>query len=142
MKLIGEILDGKDLEYLAHVMPKMGNAVLEMTEDQLEFLRGYVAGRKAINDGMLDTKIIAQNALEDHKPVAALKWISAENPPEHWRNSDEDKTLVMYLVAAEEYGVEIGGYIKTSDTWVVLGMPAKVTHWMPIPEPPEVERNE
>ena len=54
MKMIGEILTAEQMADLASIMPNAGNAILELTGDQLDFLRGYIEGCKAINDEMLD----------------------------------------------------------------------------------------
>lgn len=62
------------------------------------------------------------------------KWISAKEPPEKWK--DDDGTLKNYLVYMPEYGVDVGNYMKPAKTWVCMGLPCKVTHWMPLPEPP------
>lgn len=61
------------------------------------------------------------------------KWISAKEPPKEWK--DDDGTLKNFLVYTPEYGVDIGNYMKTAKTWVCMGIPCKVTHWMPLPEP-------
>ena len=127
MKMIGEILTAEQIADLAVLVPKAGNAILELTTEQLDFLRGYVMGCKA-----------ARKEVGNEKDLMP-KWISAANPPVHWRESDEDKTLVNYLVVSPDHGVDIGSYAKLSNTWVILGMPAKVTHWMPLPEPPDDE---
>lgn len=37
-----------------------------------------------------------------------------------------------------EKGVDVGNYIKSAKRWVCMGLPMNVTHWMPMPEPPEV----
>ena len=70
--------------------------------------------------------------------TAQPKWVSAANPPEKWHMDDEDKTFINYLVVGPDYGVDIGNYVKPAKMWVVMGLPAKVTHWMTMPEPPEV----
>lgn len=64
-------------------------------------------------------------------------WRSANEPPERWRMEDKEKTLINYLVYMPEYGVDIGNWLKPAKRWMVMGIPAKVTHWMPLPEPPE-----
>lgn len=64
------------------------------------------------------------------------KWISAKDkPPKEWKAADG--TLVNYLVFMPEYGVDVGNYLETAETWVCMGLPVKVTHWMPLPEPPK-----
>jgi hypothetical protein len=47
--------------------------------------------------------------------------------------------LINYLVFMPEYGVDVGNYAKPVKTWLCMGIPCKVTHWMPLPEPPEVQ---
>lgn len=63
------------------------------------------------------------------------KWSPASEPPEVWR--DKKGTLVNYLVYMPEYGVDVGNYMKPAKNWLCLGIPCKVTHWMPLPEPPK-----
>lgn len=53
MKMIGEILTAEQMADLARLVPKMGDGILEMTEEQLDFLRGYVEACKILNDEML-----------------------------------------------------------------------------------------
>lgn len=36
--------------------------------------------------------------------------------------------------------VDIADYHPDVDEWTFMGMPITVTHWMPLPEPPEEER--
>lgn len=65
-------------------------------------------------------------------------WISVEERlPEEWRKHDGD--LVNYLIFMPDYGVDIGNYAKPVKKWICMGVPCKVTHWMPLPEPPEEE---
>ena len=65
------------------------------------------------------------------------RWISAKTPPKDWRENDKDKTLINYQVYSPDYGVDIGNWIETAKMWVIMGLPAKVTHWMPMPEAPK-----
>lgn len=79
-------------------------------------------------------------AMVDKLLAQVPKWISAKKPPKHWRNEGGDKELINYLVYMPEYGVDVGNWIAPAKRWVVIGLPANVTHWMPLPEPPmEVE---
>lgn len=168
MKMIGEILTAEQMADLASIMPNAGNAILELTEDQLDFLRGYIDGCKILNQKEAENERMdelsaeperiqkvnsgleimltkAQSAAEtwQRRAEAELqKWVSASNPPEKWHMDDEDKTFVNYLVSGPDYGVDIGNYVKPANMWIVMGLPAKVTHWMPLPEPPEVDANE
>lgn len=65
------------------------------------------------------------------------KWISVKDKlPKEWKEKGGD--LINYLVFMPEYGVDVGNYAKPVKTWLCMGVPCKVTHWMPLPEPPEV----
>ena len=66
------------------------------------------------------------------------KWISVEERlPEKWQYADG--TFVNYLIYMPKYGVDVGNYIQPAKSWVCIGFPTIVTHWMPLPEPPEKE---
>ena len=76
-------------------------------------------------------------ALIEQLEAQVPKWISSDDPPKYWRHEDKDKTLINYLVYMPEYGVDVGNYLKPAKRWVCMGIPAKVTHWMPLPEEPK-----
>lgn len=64
------------------------------------------------------------------------KWINVNKKlPE--KLHEADGTLVNYLIYMPEYGVDVGNYLEPAKTWVCMGIPCKVTHWMPLPEPPK-----
>lgn len=43
-----------------------------------------------------------------------------------------------YLVYVPSFGaVDIADYHPDVDEWTFMGLPVTVTHWMPMPEPPE-----
>lgn len=66
-------------------------------------------------------------------------WIPvAERLPEVWRN-DETAELVNYMIYSPDFGVDIGNYHAKAKKWLCMALPCTVTHWMPLPEPPEVE---
>lgn len=90
------------------------------------------------------TESLQRNGSGGSEPSLATKnqvktgWISAKDrPPEEWKEKGGD--LINYLVFMPEYGVDVGNYAKPVKTWLCMGIPCKVTHWMPMPEPPEVE---
>lgn len=85
-------------------------------------------------------RIIEAADMLERLEAAQPKWISADKPPEDWRMDDEEMTIINYLVVVPGYGVDIGNYFKPANKWFVMGLPANVTHWMPLPEPPEVKR--
>mgnify|MGYP002769530906 CR=1 FL=1 len=50
--------------------------------------------------------------------------------------------LVNYLIYCPDFSscgaaVDIGNYVPDAGTWFCLGIPCRVTHWAPLPEPPE-----
>lgn len=48
-----------------------------------------------------------------------------------------------YLAYIPSFGaVDIADYSPDVDEWTFMGMPITVTHWMPMPEPPEEKQNE
>ena len=79
-------------------------------------------------------RLTAENAaLREKVP----QWISAEDrPPEAWKS--EDGVLVNYMIYSPYFGVDVGNYHKEAGTWLCMGLPCTVTHWMPKPEAPEV----
>ena len=71
------------------------------------------------------------------------RWIPVEERlPEKWRANDKERTLINYLVYMPEYGVDVGNWVKNAKMWVVMGLPAKVTHWMPLPEAPKEDTHD
>ena len=79
-------------------------------------------------------------AERDAALAKALKWISVkERLPEKWQYADG--TLVNHLIYMPEYGADVGNYFQPAKSWVCMGIPAKVTHWMPLPEPPKEGAN-
>lgn len=67
------------------------------------------------------------------------RWIPVtERLPEVWRN-DDTAELVNYMIYSPDFGVDIGNYHAKAKKWLCMALPARVTHWAPLPEPPEVE---
>ena len=67
------------------------------------------------------------------------RWIPVdERLPEVWRN-DETAELVNYMIYSPDFGVDIGNYHAKAKKWLCMALPCTVTHWAPLPEPPEVK---
>lgn len=83
-----------------------------------------------------DTRKIGATEYWDDRAVRMpMPWISVKDSlPEAWKEKGGD--LINYLVFMPEYGVDVGNYAKPVKTWLCMGIPCKVTHWMPLPEPP------
>ena len=76
-----------------------------------------------------------RDALREKVP----EWVNvASRLPEVWKN-ERTGELVNYIVRSPYFGVDIGNYHKEAGTWLCMGLPCTVTHWMPLPEAPEVE---
>ena len=65
------------------------------------------------------------------------KWIPASEPPKEWR--DEEGNAINYLAYIPETGVDIANWIGPANCWMCFGIPCVVTHWMPLPEGPNVK---
>lgn len=69
------------------------------------------------------------------------KWVPVtERLPEVWRN-DETAELVNYMIYSPDFGVDIGNYHAKAKKWFCMALPCTVTHWMPLPDGPEVEHD-
>lgn len=113
------------------------NALIKALEAVVERLTG-VEGSYLIN--LIPRTLI--DMLKDPDQIPTLdyeprqKWTCAKDEtPKKWKETDG--TLVNYLVFMPEYGVDVGNYLETAKTWVCMGLPVNVTHWMLMPEPPQ-----
>ena len=72
------------------------------------------------------------------KEKAAAQWIPATEPPKEWK---DEKTgyLKNYLINGVYSGVDVGSYDALAGCWKHCGLPLTVTHWMQMPEAPEVK---
>lgn len=77
------------------------------------------------------------NALQDAVNRGnQMRWISVKDRlPEEYKG--EDNELINYLCYMPEYGIDIANFMKPAGIWVCMGLPVKVTHWMPLPEAPK-----
>lgn len=85
------------------------------------------------------THIAALQQEIDRLRAQVPRWIPVEERlPDVWRN-DETAELVNYMIYSPDFGVDIGNYHAKAKKWLCMALPCTVTHWMPLPEPPEVE---
>lgn len=91
----------------------------------------------------LEGSIIDAQAKEIEKLRGQVpRWIPVEERlPEVWRN-DATAELVNYMIYSPDFGVDIGNYHAKAKKWLCMALPCTVTHWMPLPEPPEVMKDE
>lgn len=74
-----------------------------------------------------------KNGYEAGKP----KWIPGRKPPKEWKDKNGD--AINFLAVIPGTGVDIANWIEPTRCWFCMGVPCKVTHWMPLPEPPKGE---
>lgn len=88
--------------------------------------------------GNAETHVVAlQKEIEGLRDRLAQRWIPVtERLPEKWRESDGE-TLVNYMIFSPDFGVDVGNFHAKAQRWLCMGLPAAVTHWMPLPEPPK-----
>ncbi len=84
-----------------------------------------------------NTHILALQKEIDRLRGQLTRWIPVEERlPEVWRN-DATAELVNYMIYSPDFGVDIGNYHAKAKKWLCMALPCTVTHWMPLPEPPE-----
>ena len=56
-------------------------------------------------------------------------------------SSGDGKGLIKKSIRGDDIYiiVDVGNYAKPAKTWVCVGLPVKITHWKPLPQPPEEE---
>ena len=94
-------------------------------------------------DGASELEKLTDRCARYAEEIAVLqeraRWIPVtERLPEVWRN-DETNELVNYMIYSPDFGVDIGNYYAEAKEWLCIGLPARVTHWRPLPAVPEVE---
>lgn len=98
-------------------------------QQEIEKLRGQ---NKQLREA---AALVAKESAE----LLERRWIPVEERlPELWRN-DETAELVNYMIYSPDFGVDIGNYHAKAKKWLCMGLLCAVTHWMPLPQPPEVE---
>lgn len=125
--------------------------MLENDESQAVALQRVLALRLAQLDCAAASSAVLKKQNEQMRDAAALvtklagdaaverDWIPVtERLPELWRN-DETAELMNYMIYSPDFGVDIGNYHAKAKKWLCMALPCTVTHWMPLPEAPEVE---
>lgn len=104
---------------------------------------------------MTDTDILIQNLRRENEVLKAelewkqkeielarrheeMRWISVEDRmPEEWID-DDNNTYIDYLIYMPYFkAAGVGVYNADEESWLFRGIEVKVSHWMPLPEPPK-----
>lgn len=105
------------------------NAHIAALQQEIETLRGQ-------NEQLRDAAALVT---KESAELLERRWIPVEERlPDVWRN-DETAELVNYMIYSPDFGVDIGNYHAKAKKWLCMALPCTVTHWAPLPKPPEVE---
>ena len=67
----------------------------------------------------------------------AASWIPASEPPKEWKVVDEFEYMIDYFAWSPDEGYMFANWFEPAKIWLVDGERARITHWMPLPEPPK-----
>lgn len=112
-------------------------------EKQIEEMAKILCGMKNGCDGCMWDKVHCNEknyAVEiynaGYRKQEEGEWISAENPPEEYR--DECGELIPFLVCCQGTVYPFRAMYDGANWGDGIGV-LKVTHWMPLPEPPDTK---
>lgn len=105
-------------------------------EKQIEEM-AEVIYRSGLVESYIRSRIIAYELyLEGYSKQSEGEWISAENPPDDYR--DEYGELIPFLVCCHGTVYPFRALYDGKNWGDGIGV-LRVTHWMPLPEPPKKE---
>lgn len=118
-------------------------SVIEQASDRIANQRTHILALQREIEGLRSQNEQLREAAalvtKESAELLERRWIPVEERlPEVWRN-DETAELVNYMICSPDFGVDIGNYHAIAKKWLCMALPCTVTHWMPLPEPPEVE---
>lgn len=114
-------------------------ALADRRSSEIKKLQDDLRWKTLLAESALDTQERAEKAEAERDALREKvpQWVNVEDSlPELWRN-EEDGELANYMIYSPYFGVDIGNYHKEAETWLCVGLPCTVTHWMPLPEAPE-----
>lgn len=92
-----------------------------------------------INGEYVPTPCRAYEDKASYRKQSEGEWIRAENPPEEYR--DECGELIPFLVCCQGTVYPFRAMYDGANWGDGIGV-LKVTHWMPLPEPPDMKGGE
>lgn len=109
--------------------------------DDLISRKALLADLRALDPPGFEDSIAGKVAIKKIKEALAVslnpQWISGKKPPKEWK--DEKGDAMNFLAVIPGIGVDIANWIEPTRCWFCMGVPCKVTHWMPLPTPPKEE---
>lgn len=80
----------------------------------------------------------ARMCIDDKLPsIDTQRWIPASEPPKEWLD-DKAGHVIDYLAYSQAEGaIYLANWYKPAQGWLVDGESVAISHWMPLPEPPE-----
>ena len=110
--------------------------LLTALENECQQFKPFEGFEHAMYRKLCETEI-AIGKLPAADVVPAAQWIPiTERLPEKWL---DDAGMVNYMIYSPDFGVDIGCYHAEAKKWLCMALPCTVTHWMPLPEPPEMD---
>ena len=117
----------------------VGLAAADQLENQIAHIAALQQEIEKLRGQNEQLREAAALVTKESAELLERRWIPVEERlPEVWRN-DETAELVNYMIYSPDFGVDIGNYHAKAKKWLCMALPCTVTHWAPLPEPPEVK---